>query len=538
VGDVSNWNFANVWRAISGLWPNEIAIEQGDRVVTWSEFAEQSEGLASWLLERELPLQSSLALYLHNCPEYLIGFAGALNARLVPMNTNYRYKADELIYLFDNAEARVVIFHGTFTEQVEEARKHLPLLQHFVHVDDHTTPCPSWATPFTDVAHHQRSEMPTGSGDDLLLLYTGGTTGLPKGVMWRQDDLFARLNEGASPKYPVDGDVSDVVAMLKEIGPGRIMLPACPLMHGTGLFSAMRNFMNGGRIVLLSDVSYDPEEMARVITERGVQVVVIVGDPFARPLLRVLDNKPDTYSLRSVEMMGSSGAMWSEEIKQGLLKHNPSMLCVDTLGSSEALGLGGSIFSGDRGPRTAQFSAGADVRVISDEGRDVQPGSDEIGRVMLGGRLPLGYFRDPEKTLRTFPVLDGVRYSVPGDMAKVNRDGSIVLLGRGSQCINTGGEKVFPEEVEEALKKHPSVADACVLGVPDETFGQRVVAVVELHPNEHFDEHGLVAFVKTHLAAYKAPKLVRHVGSIGRAVNGKMDYARHHREMLEWLQSR
>jgi acyl-CoA synthetase (AMP-forming)/AMP-acid ligase II len=230
--------------------------------------------------------------------------------------------------------------------------------------------------------------------------------------------------------------------------------------------------------------------------------------------------------------------MWSQEIKDGLLDHHPGMILVDAFSSSEALGMGASVSRSGATERTARFTLGADVRVVDDEGRDVEAGSDTIGRLMLGGRNPLGYYKDEAKSAATFQVYDGVRYSVPGDMAKVNADGTIQLLGRGSQCINTAGEKVYPEEVEETLKSHTAVADACVVGVPDEEYGQRIIAAVELHPDASANEDELIGHVRSHLAHYKAPRGIRFVDTIGRAVNGKMDYARHQREAAEWAATR
>jgi acyl-CoA synthetase (AMP-forming)/AMP-acid ligase II len=376
------------------------------------------------------------------------------------------------------------------------------------------------------------------SGDDLFFLYTGGTTGMPKGVMWRQDDLFALLNVAALGGLPDVGTTEELADVLAASGPGGVGLPACPLMHGTGLFSAMTTLSQGGCVVLLSERHYDPAELARAIEQHGVQVIAIVGDPFARPLLRLLDANPGRFNITSIVSIVSSGAMWSEEIKAGLLAHHPGMLLLDAFSSSEALGMGASISGGGTTERTARFTLSPNVRVTTEDGADVVPGSGDVGWLMLGGRNPLGYYKDETKSDATFRVVDGVRYSVPGDMALVNADGSIQLLGRGSQCINTGGEKVFPEEVEEALKTHPAVADACVVGVPDDEFGQRVVASVELHAGTIADEGDLLAHVRETLAGYKAPRAIRFVDTIGRASNGKMEYARHQKEMAAWVTSR
>ena len=536
-GLLTSWNFGEVWRSIGDLQPDCVAIEQGDRIVRWGEFSDSATRFASWLDGLGYPPQSTVALYLYNCPEYLIAFAGALLDRAIPVNTNYRYGTDELTYLFDNSDSRVVVFHGTFTDKVADVRDRVAGLEHFVFVDDGSGPCPPWAVPFETVVAHPVASLPTPTSDDLIFLYTGGTTGMPKGVMWRNDDLFARLNSGSFRKFPDDATLEELIDIIATEGPGYATLPACPLMHGTGLFTAINTLAGGGRVVLLESRHFDATELARTIDEHTVNVVVIVGDPFARPLLRTLQAQPGEFTLASAFAFLSSGAMWSEEIKAGLLAHQPNMMLVDAFSSSEALGMGSSVSTGKGTQKTARFSLGTDVRVVDDNGRDVAPGSEEVGKLMLGGRIPLGYYKDQVKSAATFQELDGRRYSVPGDMARVNGDGTIQLLGRGSQCINTAGEKVYPEEVEESLKTHPAVADACVVGVADEDFGQRIIAAVELHPGATASESDVINHVKSHLAHYKAPRAVRFVDTIGRAVNGKMDYARHQREAADWVTS-
>jgi fatty-acyl-CoA synthase len=306
-------------------------------------------------------------------------------------------------------------------------------------------------------------------------------------------------------------------------------------MHGTGCFTAIECLSEGGKVVLLEGRKYDPAEMLDAIVREKVNGLVMVGDPFGRPLLAELDAAPGRWDLSSLVGIISSGAMWSEEIKQGLLRHQPNMLLIDAFSSSEALGIGSSVSSASSTRHTAEFTLGPDVRVLTDDGRNVEPGSEEIGVLALGGRNPLGYYKDDAKSAATFKVFDGVRYSVPGDFAQVRADGSIHLLGRGSVCINTAGEKVFPEEVEEALKTAPHVADAIVVGIPNEAFGEEIVAAVERPPGDTtpLDEAALIAHVKERLASYKAPRRIRIVDSIGRAPNGKVDYARHRREAEE-----
>ena len=541
VAFMTEWNYAEVWEAIAAIQPEQPAIEHGEQTTTWSAFDEHARGIADWLLSLGVEHQDKVALYLYNSAEYLESVFGALRIGLVPVNTNYRYGDEELLYLWDNADAVAVVFHGTFTERIEGIRERATTVKGWLWVDDGSGPCPNWATDASSVVrsapsslHHDWNRTP----DDLIMLYTGGTTGMPKGVMWRQDDLFARLNPAGFRRFDPSLGTEGVVAEISDKGPGLALLPACPLMHGTGLFTAIECLSEGGRVVLLESRHYRPEELAATIDDKAVNVAVIVGDPFARPLLSVLTEDPDRFTLSSLVAMMSSGAMWSEEIKAGLLAHHDKMLLIDAFSSSEALGMGSSISAAGSEAHTGEFSLGPEVRVLGDDGSDVVAGSGDIGVLALGGRNPLGYYKDETKSAATFRVIDGERYSIPGDFAKVHSDGTIQLLGRGSQCINTAGEKVFPEEVEEVLKRHDSVADACVMGVPDERTGERVIAAIELHPGAEtptVDE--MIAHVKATLSSYKAPRQIRVVETIGRSPSGKMDYGRHKAEAIAWLEA-
>ena len=291
-------------------------------------------------------------------------------------------------------------------------------------------------------------------------------------------------------------------------------------------------------MVTLVSHRFDPVELLEAVERERVNALVIVGDAFAKPILAALDADPGRFDLSSLVGTVSSGVMWSEETKQGLLRHHPGMLLVDAFSSSEALGMGTSVSSANGAARTARFTLGPEVRVIDGEGRDVVPGSGRGGVLALGGRIPLGYYKDESKSEATFRTIDGNRYSVPGDFAEVAEDGTIHLLGRGSVCINTGGEKVYPEEVEEVVKTAAGVVDAVVVGIPNERFGEEVVAVVELAQGsdpEDADADAIIEHVKTRLAGYKAPRRVRFVESIGRAPSGKVDYKRHRRESAESL---
>ncbi|MDR3648962.1 MAG: acyl-CoA synthetase [Acidimicrobiales bacterium] len=533
---MTDWNFADVWEAVADTVPHGPSAIHGERRLTWADTERRANGVARFLLEQGVARQDKVAHYLYNGPEYMESTFAILKAGLVPVNTNYRYTDDELVYLWDNADAVVVIFHGVFGSRIAGLRPRVPRVRAWLWVDDGTEPCPPWATPYEGAAESggERVEPPWGrSGDDLYFLYTGGTTGMPKGVMWRQDDLFAKLNAGNLLRVPEDGGLDGVRKTI--VGPGPLHMPACPLMHGTGGFTSMAAMTVGGCVVTLTNRHFDPVELLDTVDRDNVNTIAIVGDAFAKPVLRTLEAHPGRWRLSTLLAIVSSGVMWSEETKRGLLHHHPHLMLIDAFSSSEALGMGTSVSSGTAAEHTAHFTLSPEVRVLDPESnKDVTPGSGEVGVLAIGGRNPLGYYKDPDKSSATFKMIDGIRYSVPGDFATVDADGTINLLGRGSVVINTGGEKVFPEEVEEVLKLHPAVADAVAVGIPDERFGQVVAAAVELHPAAAATEADLIEHVRGHLAAFKAPKRVHFVATIGRSPAGKVDYARHRAETAEW----
>ncbi|MET0902874.1 MAG: acyl-CoA synthetase [Acidimicrobiales bacterium] len=523
------WSFADVWEVAAQQLPDAPAQVQGDQRVSWRDFDRRANGIAQAFLDAGVQEQDKVAQYLYNGPEYLESVYASFKAGLAPINTNYRYLDDELVYLWDNGDVVSVVFHGTFAERIEGIRERLPLVKLWLWVDDGSGECPEWATPYepaADAGTGDAVEGPWGrDGDHLLLLYTGGTTGMPKGVMWRQDDLVQSL---VGTYLPAVRHTEPDLQLIRDAvqGPGAVGMPACPLMHGTGLFTQLIIMSTGGCTVTLESRTLDVDELLSTIERESVNSIAIVGDAFAKPMLRALDASPGKYDLSSLVMISSSGVMFSEASKQALLAHHPGMMIVDAFSSSEALGMGQSVSSAAGSSTTAKFTVGEHTKVLTDDGREVQPGSGETGRVAVGGWQPVGYYKDEAKSAATFIMFEGKRYSVPGDYATVEADGSLSLLGRGSVCINTGGEKVFPEEVEEVLKTHDSIVDAVAVGIPDEKFGEAITAVVELAPGATFDESAVVVHVKEQLAAYKAPKRVLSIDTIGRAPNGKVDYKR------------
>jgi fatty-acyl-CoA synthase len=526
------WIFADTWEAIAASQPERPALIQGDRVITWAEFDARADALAADFIAAGLDHQAKVAAFLFNGPEYLETYFAAFKGGFAPVNTNYRYGPEELFYLFDNADAQAVVFHAQFAEVLEPIRARLTTVKRWIAVAEPGHDIPSWAADYDAIVAKVPAQRPVKapwgrSGDDLLLLYTGGTTGMPKGVMWRQDDLFQVIGAGgnALAGIPPAESIPDLVARIH--GPEHlrpISLVACPLMHGTGQFSSFIALNVGGTVCLLPSRKFSPIELWNEAERLKATAIVIVGLAFSTPMLEALEANPGRWDLSNVKAMSSSGSMWSQENKRGLLSHVTNAVIMDSFGSSEAVGMGVSASAPGAEAATAAFALGPNCAVFSEDGRRIEPGSGERGLVAVSGFLPVGYYKDKEKSDRTFKVIDGQRWSVPGDWAEVNADGTLKLLGRGSVCINTGGEKVFPEEVEEALKTHLHVRDAVVVGVPDPRFGERICAVVEPDGAAAPTLAELSEHVRAHLAGYKAPRELVLVESIGRAPNGKVDY--------------
>ena len=521
------WNFGDIYDGLAGVVPpDQPALVHGDRVTRWGELTARTNNLARALLDDGARPDEKIALYLRNHPAYLEATVAGFKSRQVHVNVNYRYAAEEVRYILENSDATTVVFGREFSPIVRAIQPRLPGVRRWLVVDDGSAEAlPGFATVF-DVLCETGSGEPLGlqrSPDDLFFIYTGGTTGMPKGVMWRQDALRrAMINPALVERVPQD--LADHLQIVREAGQGPICLPACPLMHGTGLLSGINALVNGGTVVTLPSAHFDADELWGAVDRRRANQLIIVGDAFAKPMLRALDEAAGRYDVSCVLSIISSGTMWSMEVKQGLLRHMPQATLLDSFGSSEAVGFGLSAMTADGAVQTAKFQLGDDVKVFTHEGREVSCGSGEVGIIGRCGAIPEGYYKDQAKTDATFRTIGGVRYSMPGDFCTVDADGTITLLGRGSQCINTAGEKVYPEEVEEALKQHPDVEDALVIGLADEKWGQAVTAVVELRAGAVLDEDGLRRHVRSQLAGYKSPKRVVAVDRMFRAPNGKADY--------------
>lgn len=532
-------NLATAWEAVADAVGEQTVLAADGRRTSWAEFDHRAACLAGTLRERGLDAGSKVALYCYNGAEYPEAQYAAFKLRCIPANVNYRYLGDELAYILDNSDAEALFFDHSLADRVDAVRDGFPELKALVQVGGVDTP--SWAISYEEALAGPPMPRIDRSGGDLWFLYTGGTTGMPKAVMWSHDNLLTNMAKTfASLGEVLPRTASEVAAAATRISAGgsRIrQLCAAPLMHGTSGLSSLATLTHGGMLAMLQQGSFDPDELWTVVESEKITMISIVGDAFARPMLDSLNRAATAdrpWDLSTLRLLLSSGVMFSAPVKAGLLSHHDCMI-VDVLGSSEGTGMGSQVTSREAGDAgTARFSLGEMARVFNDDGRDVVPGSGERGRLALGGPIPLGYYKDPEKTEETFPTIGGRRWSIPGDWAVVETDGSITLLGRGSACINTGGEKVYPEEVEEAIKEHPAVADCNVVGVPDERWGQAVAAVVEINAADTTasDEEALKGHSRTLLAGYKVPKRILLVDRIHRGPNGKPDY-RWAREVLE-----
>lgn len=519
------WNFGDIIDAVAKVVPDDApALIHGDRVTRWRDFDGRTNALARALIDAGHKPDDKIAILIRNHPAYMEATIAGFKGRFVHVNVNYRYKADELHYIFDNSDARIVVYGSEFAPIVSTIKDRLPGVKTWLQVEVDHTPLPAFAKDY-EAFIKGVDRKPLGikrSPDDLFFLYTGGTTGMPKGVMWRHGDLRqTQLNPALMPKVPTN--IAEHVEIVRET-PGGRFIPACPQMHGTGLLTSFGALCMGGCVITLEDATFDPVELWQTVERTKASSIAIVGDAFAKPMLRALDENRGRWDLSSLVTIISSGVMWSQEVKHGMIGHIPQVALLDSFGSSEAVGFALAATTKDGEVPTAKFMMGTDVAVFTPEHKVVAAGSNEPGFIARGGNIPVGYWKDEAKTAKTFPVIDGKRWSIPGDYCLLHGDGSITLLGRGSVCINTAGEKVYPEEVEEVLKLHAGVEDALVVGVPDDKWGSAVTGVVEMMPGSRFDEESLRKHVRANLAGYKTPKRIVMIERMFRAPNGKADY--------------
>ena len=533
-----DFNLAEVIRAVAKAVPTREALVYDDNRLTYAAFMSRVDRLASALASRGLGHhtersslknwqsgQDHVALYLHNCPEYIEGMVGSYAARLAPFNVNYRYVAEELRYLLADSQARVIIFHSAFAATLAAIQTELPGLRLLLQVaDDSGAPLLDGAEWYEEfLASAPLTPLPAPSPDDLYILYTGGTTGMPKGVLWRQGDIYPAALGGRKISTGVEYDTIESIVENASEG-GMRVLPSAPFMHGAAHWMALNALGNGNTIVLPHNpTTFDPKDFCETIGREQVNIALIVGDAFGRPLLDELDRTP--HELSSLVLLISGGAALTAPVKTALLDRLPSLAIMDGLGSSETGQQASQVVSAGAPITTGTFKPGTGLAIVSaDLDLRLEAGHEDLGWLAQFGRVPLGYLGYGEKTARTFPMIDGVRYSVPGDRARITADGNLELHGRDSVTINSGGEKIFAEEVEAALAHHPAVYDVIVTGRPSERWGSEVVAIVQFRPEFSASFEDLVATCAEHIARYKIPKDLIVVEHIERSPAGKADY--------------
>ncbi len=513
-------DFATIFDAVSGaVPPDRTALIHGDRNMNWGGFRAEVDRVAAGLSARGLQAGDVVGQQMRNGPDYMILFFACARAGLIPVNLNYHYKAQELSDILTRFDVKAVVYDQEFKDVVTAA------------AGDGT----QLFETESDFAALNGSVCPVPTGDRLFFVATGGTTGMPKAVMWRQEDSCAALMitnwpmpPGTPPVFSTSLD--DHAAKAAAIPPARALILS-PMMHGVGLYSALIALLRGGTVITMPGSAFDPDAVINTVRDAQAQSLVLVGDAFAFPLVSALQARNDaSAALTSLKMLSSSGAVFSESNKIALLAINPAMMIVDALGSSESAGTAIKITTsaGTMGGDAFTPVPGRDVRLFTADGSALPAGAGE-GIVGRSGPLPLGYYKEPDLSARTFPTVDGVRYLVTGDRASIDAAGTITFLGRDNLCINTGGEKVFPEEVETALCAHPSVQDARVFGIADPRFGQKIVAVVQGDASAQAE---IEVHIKERLASYKAPRIWHFTQQTLRLNNGKPDY-RTAREIAE-----
>lgn len=524
-----NDNYAGAWELIADRLGDRTAVVHGDRRLSWEEFDGRAARLATALESAGVGPGANVGLLTWNCPEYLEAAYAAFKLASTPVNLNFRYGPEELAYVLQYADVRALVFHGSLGPVVTQAVRHLARRPALIQVDDGSPAVPGSDRFENLVSQSERRPRCRLRGDDVFMVCTGGTTGRPKAVLWRHRDLAAWLAfltyEAAGLSLPPDArSAAHLAADARAAGLSPVTLAACPLVHGTAFFFSIAALVLGGSVVLLTERSFRPGEMWSAVVAEGVTQLVLVGDAMARPAVDALDQEASAgrpCDLTSLARVFSSGLVWSARAKVDMGRHCRATM-IDMLGSSEGGPFAMDVVGPGEPSATGRFRLTERGAVLAPDGSPV--GVGQVGRLAIVEPLPIGYHKDPAATAATFPIYGGRRYAVPGDLARLEEGGTVMLLGRGSTCINTGGEKVYPDEVEEALRTDPAVADCVVVGVEDPRWGEVVTAVVALVPGGNANEDTLRAAVRQRLAAYKVPKRVVVVPHIVRKLAGKPDY--------------
>ncbi len=523
------YNLADLFEnAVDAFADRECIVAEGQRR-TYAEMDVRANQLAHHLAKNGIGPGGHVGIYAYNCVEWVESLWAVFKLRAIWININFRYVEDELRYLFENANLDALIYQRQFAPNVAALRDRLPKLRHTIAIEDGS----GADLARVDSAEYEAAlacepaerDFAPRSGDDHYMLYTGGTTGMPKGVVWRHEDVFFALGGGIDQ---VDGgrvDSPEEMVAKGEGIPQSVFLPIAPLMHGATQWSVMAGSLVGRKNVLVA--KFDPDEVWRLVGQEKINGVMITGDAMGRPLVEALNTGFANYDLSTLGAVVSSAAVFSPVVKDEFFEHLPNLVITDSIGSSESGGNGVAIITKGNtamkggGPTVR---AGANAHVLDENLDPVKPGSGVIGKLARSGNIPIGYYRDPEKTAETFVEKDGVRYSMPGDFAMLEADGTITMLGRGSVSINSGGEKIFPEEVESVIKSHPHAFDALVVGVPDERWGSRVSAVVQLRVGKSLELEDLQSHCREKLAGYKVPRELHLVEHVERSPTGKPDY--------------
>lgn len=523
-----NFQIADLFEIVADTVPSNEAIYDEKHRLTYAQLDERANKLAHYFQSIGVKKGDHIGLYIYNCAEYVEAILAAAKISATTININYRYVDEELRYLLDDAKITTLVFQRDLAPVVARVLKDFPAVTQTVYIEDESE---ASVANIPNVVEYEAAIAPMSgardfsgrSPDDHFIVYTGGTTGMPKGVVWRHEDLFFAGLQGGRPQ----GDPIETPEELREVvASGDFNAnfhPAPPFIHGTSQFAAIIGLFAGGKLTIARNRSFDPAQTARLIQEEGINIIVLVGDAMSRPLLDEVRANGDKYDLSSLMVVTSQGAIISRSTIAAFAELMPNTMVLNNFGASETGHQGQALGTNDAEGRP-QFFMSEQTVILDEDLNVVEPGSGKVGRLARAGHIPLGYFNDPVKTAETFVEHDGKRWVIPGDFATVDADGLVSLLGRGSICINTGGEKVYPEEVEEALKDHDEVVDVLVVGVPDERWGERVEAVIQLATNSTVDGDALKQHLSTLVAGYKVPKNWHFRDKIERQPSGKPDY--------------
>ncbi len=519
------FNIADLFESIVDRVPDRLAVVSGEHRLTFAELEARANRLAGALRKLGIGAGDHVGLYLYNGHPFLEAMLAAFKLRAVPININYRYVEEELAYLCSNADLAAIVVERELLPRVVAVRDRVPTLRTVIAVEDDGARAGDDAgahayEALLAAASPERRFEPR-SGRDHYIIYTGGTTGMPRGVVWQHEDVFfAGLQGGNAGGEPIARPEELAPLVASNEGP-LTFLPAAPFIHGAAQWTALIGWFGGGKVVLSPGRSFDGRRICDLIEREKVNTITLVGDAMARPLVEALRERE--YDVASLIVIASAGAVLSDTVKDELQERLPNVMILNNFGATET-GHQGMVGFGEASDGKPTFAMDDSNTVLDEEMRPIAPGSGIVGKLARRGRLPIGYYKDPEKTAATFVTIDGERWVIPGDLATLEEDGRITVFGRGAVCINTGGEKVFPEEVEAALKAHPGVADAVVVGVPDEKWGSRVAAVVQARPGADVTLAGLDAHCRTRIAGYKVPRQLALVEHLVRHPSGKPDY--------------